>query len=169
MEYEIIRSNRRTVAISVKDGKVILKAPLKLRDSDAKRIIKKHEGWILSKLQSYKNKSIKEPSLTEMEIKTIKKEAKAYFKTLIDNYSSIMGLKYSRMTITSAKTRFGSCSSNGNICFSYRLMLYPEEAREYVVVHELAHLVEMNHSERFYAIVERYIPDYKQRRKKLRD
>ena len=80
-----------------------------------------------------------------------------------------MNLSYGRITITSAKTRFGSCSSQGNISFSYRLMLYPIEAREYVVVHELAHLLEMNHSKRFYAIVERYMPDYKERRKKLKN
>ena len=73
------------------------------------------------------------------------------------------------MTITGAKTRFGSCSSKGNISFSYRLMMYPEPAREYVVVHELAHLVEMNHSKRFYAIVERYLPDYKERKKQLKN
>jgi len=80
-----------------------------------------------------------------------------------------MNLKYGRITITSAKTRFGSCSSKGNISYSYKLMLYPEAAREYVVVHELAHLVEMNHSKRFYSLVERYLPDYKERRKLLKN
>ena len=78
-----------------------------------------------------------------------------------------MGAKYQRLTITGAKTRFGSCSSKGNISFSFRLMLYPEPAREYVVVHELAHLFEMNHSKQFYQIVEKYIPDYKERKKLL--
>ena len=80
-----------------------------------------------------------------------------------------MNLQYGRITITSAKTRFGSCSSKGNISYSYRLMLYPEEAREYVVVHELAHLLEMNHSKRFYAVVEKYLPDYKLRRRLLKN
>jgi len=79
-----------------------------------------------------------------------------------------MSLKHGRITITSAKTRFGSCSSKGNISYSYRLMLYPEAAREYVVVHELAHLLEMNHSKRFYAIIEKYLPDYKERKKLLK-
>ena len=102
-------------------------------------------------------------------MRSIKKEAKLYFKTVTNEYSRIMNLSYGRITITSAKTRFGSCSSQGNISFSYRLMLYPIEAREYVVVHELAHLLEMNHSKRFYAIVERYMPDYKERRKKLKN
>ena len=78
------------------------------------------------------------------------------------------GLKYNRITITSAKTRFGSCTTQKNISFSYRLMLYPELAREYVVVHELAHLIEMNHSKKFYAIIEKYLPDYKERKKLLK-
>ena len=168
MEYEIIRSGRKTVAISIKEGKVILRAPFGLKDSDADKIIKKHENWILSKLEKYKKRSAEKTALSEDEIKKIKKEAKLYFKTVTNEYSRIMNLSYGRITITSAKTRFGSCSSQGNISFSYRLMLYPIEAREYVVVHELAHLLEMNHSKRFYAIVERYMPDYKERRKRLR-
>ena len=79
-----------------------------------------------------------------------------------------MGLNYGRITITSAKKRFGSCSSVGNISYSYRLMLYPEAAREYVVVHELAHLVEMNHSKKFYEVIAKILPDYKYRKKLLK-
>ena len=79
-----------------------------------------------------------------------------------------MGLKYGRIAITSAKTRFGSCSSKGNLSFSYLLMLYPDSAIDYVVVHELAHLKEMNHSPRFYKIIEEVLPDYKERKKLLK-
>ena len=83
-------------------------------------------------------------------------------------YSALMGVDFGRISIMSAKTRFGSCSSKGNIAFSYRLMLYPEAAVDYVVVHELAHRKEMNHSKAFYKIVEDILPDYKERRKLLR-
>ena len=79
-----------------------------------------------------------------------------------------MGVDYGHISITSAKTRFGSCSSKGNIAFSYRLMLYPEAAVDYVVVHELAHRKEMNHSRAFYKLIEEILPDYKQRRKLLK-
>ena len=78
-----------------------------------------------------------------------------------------MGLKYGRIKITSAKRRLGSCNTNAVICFSYRLMLYPEAAREYVVVHELAHLKYMNHSRDFYELVKQYMPDYKERKRLL--
>ena len=79
-----------------------------------------------------------------------------------------MGTSYNRVTVTSARTRFGSCSAKGNISYSYRLMLYPEPAIDYVVVHELAHTLEMNHSPRFWAVVEKYMPDYKERKKLLK-
>ena len=79
-----------------------------------------------------------------------------------------MGLKYGRITITGAKTRFGSCSAKGNISFSFRLMKYPEAAIDYVVVHELAHLLELNHSQKFWNIVATVFPDYKERRKLLK-
>ena len=164
MEYEIIRSARRTVAITVKEGRVILRAPMRLKDRDAEKIISEHEKWIKDKLEKYKNTKTPGEDLSEEEIGKLRKLAKAYFKDKTEYYSKIMSLKYSRITITGAKTRFGSCSSKGNISFSYRLMLYPEAAREYVVVHELAHLLEMNHSKRFYAIIEKYLPDYKNRK-----
>ena len=169
MQYEILRTSRRTVAISIKEGRVILRAPLRLSDKDAEKIIKKHEKWILSKLKKYEIRKANTPELTEEKIKELRKNAKIYFKGQIDKFSKIMILECGRITITGAKTRFGSCSSKGNISFSYRLMLYPEAAREYVVVHELSHLLEMNHSKRFYKIVETYLPDYKKRRKLLKN
>lgn len=169
MKYEILRSARRSVAISIKDGRVILRAPFILSDKDAERIINSHKDWINSKLSEYEKRKSEEPELTDREIMMLKKNAKAYFKEKTEQYSKIMNLEYGRITITSAKTRFGSCSSKGNISFSYKLMLYPEPLREYVVVHELAHLLEMNHSRRFYQIVEKYIPDYKERRRALKN
>ena len=79
-----------------------------------------------------------------------------------------MGVSYGTVKITSAQKRFGSCSAKNNICFSYILMQYPIEAIEYVVVHELAHTVHHDHSKAFYALIEKYMPDYKQREKLLR-
>ena len=121
----------------------------------------------MSKLALQKEKMSREPQLAPEEILRLRRDAGDYFRALVEKYSKIMGLKYGRINITTAKKRFGSCNSNGDICFSYRLMLYPEAAREYVVVHELAHIIELNHSKAFYAIVERYMPDYKERRKLL--
>ena len=169
MDYEIIRSKRRTVSITVIDGRIILRAPEGLTDREAAKIIASHKKWIISKLELQAKTKSADKELSEEEALLMRKEAKRYFKDKTEYYARIMNLKYSRITITGAKTRFGSCSSKGNICFSYRLMQYPEAARDYVVVHELAHLVEMNHSSRFYSIIERYMPDYKERKKQLKN
>lgn len=168
MKYSVIYSDRKTVTLTVKDGDVIIKAPRKIKKRELVKIIEKHREWIAKALEREKQKREKYENLTEAEIKVLKKEAKKYLSAKCEYFASIMGLRYNRITITSAKTRFGSCSSSKNISFSYRLMLYPEPAREYVVVHELAHLKEMNHSQRFYAIIEKILPDYKERKKLLK-
>ncbi len=168
MEIEIIYSKRRTVTLSVKDGKVVLRAPKGTSRKLLLDFVKEKEKWINDCLQRQHRKKMLEESLTDEDIKLLKKQARVILRQKLDEYSKITGLKYGRMKITSAKGRFGSCSSTGTICFSYRLMLYPEEARDYVVLHELCHLVHMNHSADFYALVARYMPDYKRRRAMLK-
>lgn len=168
MDYTLIYSDRRTVSISVKGGVLTVRAPRKMPRDIIEKFLSKHLDWIKKHLNEAQLHAEKFDNLTDEEILRLKKEARVYLRAKTEYYSEIMGLKCGRITITSAKTRFGSCSSQGNISYSYKLMLCPEEAREYVVVHELAHLVEMNHSKRFYAIIEKVLPDYKERRRMLR-
>ena len=168
MEYTLIYSDRKTLSLSVKGGVLTVRAPRRTPRKVIDLFLEKHEEWIEKHLEKEKARCEKFDSLSEDDIKLIKREAKKYLKDKTEHFANIMGIKYGRITITGAKTRFGSCSSKGNISYSYRLMLYPEQAREYVVVHELAHVCEMNHSKRFYAIVERFLPDYKERRRLLR-
>lgn len=168
MEYKVAYSSRRTLGITVKDGIVTVRAPYGTPEHLIDRAVHEHESWIAKALRKQELRREKSSSLTDADIADIKKKAKTVLKEKTEYFSKIMGIKYGRITITSARTRFGSCSSEGNISYSYRLMLYPEEAIDYVVVHELAHRREMNHSPRFYAIVERILPDYKERRKLLK-
>jgi predicted metal-dependent hydrolase len=169
MDYKVIYSSRRTVSLCIKDGRLIVRAPFGTSEKKIVEIIEKHSAWVEKHLKRSEEKHSRESSLNEENIAELRKLAKKILKVKVAYYAEIMGLKYGRITITGAKTRFGSCSSKGNISFSYRLMLYPEAAREYVVVHELAHLVEMNHSAKFYAIIARYMPDYKARRSILKN
>jgi predicted metal-dependent hydrolase len=168
MEYSVIFSKRKTISISVNKGCVVVKAPLGTDRKTIEEILLKHSKWIDKHLILQKKKEALTSGLTDQDIKEIKKKARIYFKEKTEHYASIMGLKYGRITITSAQKRFGSCSSEGNISYSYRLMLYPEAAREYVVVHELAHFKEMNHSSKFYSIIEKILPDYKARKRLLK-
>ena len=168
MDYTLIYSDRRTISASVKDGKLVVRAPRRMPVDLVERFLLKHERWIEKAMKNAEESASKFDSLTDAEIKNLKAEARKYLTVKTKYYSSIMGLKYSRISITSAKTRFGSCSSKGNISYSYRLMLYPEAARDYVVVHELAHLREMNHSPAFYRIIEGVMPDYKERKRMLK-
>lgn len=167
LDYTVIRSKRKSIAISVRGGKIVIRAPISVGDDVIVKVLEKHKRWIKDHLEKARAGFDAKRDLTREKIAVLKAEATKYFEFTAKKYSDIMGLNYSRIKITSAEHRYGSCNSKGNICFSYRLMLYPEAAREYVVVHELAHLLEMNHSARFYRIIEKYMPDYKQRKKLL--
>ena len=168
MEYNVIYSDRKSIGIKVKDGAVTVRAPHGTKMAYINDAVKKHSRWIKNAMIREKNKRQIYEELNESQINDLKIQAKAYFEEKCACYAKAMNLKYGKLSITSAKTRFGSCSSKKSICFSYRLMLYPEKAREYVIVHELAHLLEMNQSARFYRIVEKYMPDYKDRKKLLK-
>ena len=102
-------------------------------------------------------------------IRIYRRVAKAHLHERVSHYSKLMNASPLKLRINGAKTRWGSCSSKKNINFSWRLIMADSDVIDYVVVHELAHLTEMNHSERFWTIVERVLPDYRQRKKRLRE
>lgn len=96
-------------------------------------------------------------------------EAKKELAERLTYYAKIMSLTPAKLTLRDAKTRWGSCSSKGNIMLNWRLILTPPDVIDYVIVHELCHLKEMNHSKAFWELVEEVIPDYKIRRKWLKE
>lgn len=170
-EYKVIRSRRRTLCISVKaDGRVIVRSPSGMSENDIRTVVEKAGSWI----EKAKKRVASRPAsgmnipLGEEEIKALKRRAAEHLPELIGKYSELTGLKPSAVKITSARTRFGSCNSKNALCFSYRLMLYPEAATEAVVMHELAHIKYKNHGEKFYSLIYKYMPDYRERKKLLR-
>jgi predicted metal-dependent hydrolase len=106
--------------------------------------------------------------LSDTDIEQLKRKAWEYIPSRVDYFASIMGVTPANVSINRAKTRFGSCNSKKRLNFSCNVMRYPIEAIDYVIVHELAHIKELNHSKRFWAIVESILPDYKERQKILK-
>ena len=169
MEYELIKSRkRRTIEMSINDeGKLVVRAPQNTAKSEIDAFVEKHRLWA-EKHMKLKKERIKKYSVSPEEEENIKKNALPYLKERTEYFSAIMGLEPTGVKITSAKKRFGSCSAKNSICYSWRLMLYSKEAIDYVVVHELAHIAHKNHGPQFYALIEKYLPDYKEREKLLR-
>jgi predicted metal-dependent hydrolase len=150
-----------------RDGRIIVRAPLILDKKVIEDFVSKHTEWIKKKQEIVKSAHVVE-DFDKNEVIFLKSQAKNIIEPILEKYSTLMGVSYERFSINSAKTRFGSCSSKKTLNFSFRLALYPHEAIEYVCVHELAHLKEMNHSKKFWQIVEKYLPDYKERKKLLK-
>ncbi|MBQ4258631.1 MAG: M48 family metallopeptidase [Clostridia bacterium] len=164
-EYQVtvIRSSRRTAAIEVtRDLRVIARVPRRFPETELKRFLEKHRAWIETALERQKTRGQQNAGIEEREDE-LRQKALEILPGKLAFYEKKMGLKANSMKITGAKTRFGSCSSKGGICFSWRLMAYPDEAVDYVVVHELAHLRVLNHSAAFYREIEKILPDYRER------
>ena len=164
MKYEIKFSNRKTISIQItRDAILQVLAPIGTPPDTIEELIRTHADWIETHLKKMEKRVEATPQLSEEEIALLKNKAKIELTEMVERFSRFLDLKYGRITITSAKSRFGSCSSEGNLSFSYRCMLYPYEVQEYIVVHELCHLVHMNHSKEFYRLIASVLPDYKKR------
>ncbi len=172
-EIKLIRSRRNTISIEVTtDAKVIVRAPNRASLSDINRFIGEKADWIdksLNKMRQRKEEQSQKKELSPQEVKLLVTRAKRIIPQRVRYYADIMGVTYGRITIRMQKSRWGSCSGKGNLNFNCLLMRAPDAIIDYVVVHELCHLKEMNHSPRFWAEVEKILPDYKERRKWLKD
>lgn len=209
MEYELVRSRRRTVAIVIRrDGSVEVRAPYRTSKADIARFVRQKESWIAEKsgqmrkiaqarerfvlcLGSYVlflgreyplipgehaelgNSGIMVTGRTDEILRKqveeiFRNQAKKILSARVRYFSEQLGESPSSIKITGAKTRWGSCSARRSISFSWRLLMAPPEAFDYVVVHELAHLKELNHSPEFWREVARILPDYLDRRETLK-
>jgi len=169
MEFTVKYSRRRSYGLEItRDAKILVRAPLKASKKSIDEFVKKHEGWINIHLKKQEMRLLNHPLPTEDELAQLKALAREIIPERVAYYSSVMGVFPKRVSINSAKTRFGSCSSNNTLNFSCRLMQYGNDAIDYVVVHELAHITHHNHSRDFWALVERYMPDYRERKKLLK-
>ena len=180
MNVKIIRSNRKTLAIQINpDLSVTVRAPMYAPQSDIERILIEKESWIQkhiekireqeAKKKEIQGESVESEYLTNEEIKKLADKALQHIPKRVSYYAKQIGVTYGKITIRNQKTRWGSCSSKGNLNFNCLLMLTPPEVIDYVIVHELCHRKEMNHSGAFRAEVEKILPDYKEQVKWLKE
>ena len=169
--YEVIRSNRKTIAIQIKgDGRIIVRAPLRMADGDIQRFVESKSEWMEKHLAIIQQRQQPaEAAFTMEQLHQLADAAKQDIPRRVARLAALVSVSYGRITIRAQKSRWGSCSGKGNLNFNCLLMLCPEDVRDYVVVHELCHRKELNHSLRFWAEVEKVLPGYKVQRKWLKD
>lgn len=172
IEYQIKRSKRaQLVRLAVhRDGSVIITAPLGIAEDAIEDIVQKKKKWLSDKISSFqKYQESKLAKLGREDYLKYKDEAQRLIKDRADHYSYAYGYCYNNISIKDQKTRWGSCSSKKNLNFNYKLLFLPAKIRDYIIVHEICHLKELNHSKKFWDLVAREIPDHKKIRKELKE
>ena len=165
-EYKIIRSNRKTVSIQVdSDCNITVRAPYRVSEKEIEKFVLDKKEWLEKAVLKQMSRSKNRKEYTDEEVTLLREKAKLVLPEKVKYYSSIMDVYPKSIKINSAKKRYGSCSSENNINFSLYLMDKDERFIDYVVVHELAHIKHHNHSKAFYEFIERFMPDYKERKK----
>lgn len=169
MNYQLIRSDRHTLSLEItRLGEVIIRAPRRCPQREIDRLLENRADWITGHLERQRQRCEMYPEPDEAQQAKLVTRAQTELPPRVAHYATLMGLLPAGITITGARKRFGSCSFQNRLCFSWRLMQYPDEAVDYVVVHELAHIVHKNHGREFYALIASVLPDYKARQKLLR-
>jgi predicted metal-dependent hydrolase len=218
--YRLVRSERKTLALHLRDGVVEVRAPLRLPQSKIDEFVRSKQKWIERHLAAAKEQHERKqvftvsygsmllwrgreyPLLGDSDnmrmwqdeqgfhfppgldaetlkynvVKLYKACARDYLNARLRHFAALMKLSVDTMRITNAQTRWGSCSrrknEHGNVVvgvnFSWRLCMAEDDVIDAVVVHELAHITEMNHSHKFYAMVKSVLPDYDKRDAKLK-
>ena len=167
-EFEIKRSSRKTMSLEItREAKILVRAPNRLKKETINNFVLSHMDWIEKHIRKREEKNAIE-SADEAREAELRALAKEMIPKKVEKFSAIMGVCPASVKITGAKTRFGSCSGKNGLCFSWRVMCYPEKAIDYVVVHELAHMYHHDHSKNFWKTVEKFMPDYKEAEKLLK-
>ena len=163
------RSNRKSLSIYVTDDiSLRIKAPVRMPEREIERFIAGKRFWIYKQAVRVRKANENKVSYSEDEEKRLREEARRVLTKKSEHYKELLHVEYKKIRIGDQKTRWGSCSSKGTISYSWRLILMPQEIQDYVVVHELCHLHEMNHSKKFWEWVASIIPDYQRRRRWLK-
>lgn len=172
VEYEIRRNKRsKNIKLSIySTGRIVVSAPILLPKFLIDAFVNSKQDWIVKKLESVTKKLLNSPKIfTQKDFIDNKKKALELVKLKLIKFNQYYQFDYNTVIVRDQKTRWGSCSSKRNLNFNYKILFLREELQDYIVVHELCHLREMNHSSRFWDLVANTLPNYKLLRKELRD
>ncbi len=160
-QIELHKSNRKSISLQIKQkGTLIIRAPKSTKQADIDRLIEKHRGWIEQNMNKVADRPEPLPKYTAQELETMMNQARNIIPPKVRYYANIIGVTYKTIYIKKQKTKWGSCSSLGNLNFNCLLTQVPEEVMDYVIVHELCHRKEMNHSKQFWNEVAKIMPNY---------
>jgi len=183
MEYELKESARaRHLRITVHpDGRVVVTKPRRVSAAVAERFLAERREWVEKAREAFRKRMERErkvgierillpkPRRGSKAYKEAVEKARALAKARLTHFNAAYGFRHGTISIRNQKTRWGSCSAAGNLSFNYRIAFLPPRLADYVIVHELCHVKEHNHSERFWSEVARSVPEYKALRKELRE
>lgn len=173
-DYRIIKTRRKTIGLEISpDLQITVRAPYHLSDVRIREFVESKQTWILKHLAIMQDRQAHDPIpagvISDKELRHMTEEARIIIPERVKYFAKIIGVTYGRITIRHQKTRWGSCSSSGNLNFNCMLMATSPELIDYVVVHELCHRKQMNHSPLFWKEVEEILPDYRDLRSRLRE
>ena len=173
ISYQIIRSRRKTVSLEIKpDGTILVRAPLGVLESRIQKFVEEKQEWILKNLAKIQKRDEQREQITRLsalERQHLQNKAGVVIPRRVSYFAEKIGVSYGKITLRQQKTRWGSCAVNGNLNFNWLLILAPPQVLDYVVVHELCHRIDMNHSRAFWEEVEAVLPDYRERQRWLKD
>lgn len=159
------RGKRKMLAISVTlREELLVKAPFTMPEREIERFLNQKRYWIYKQMKRIQDMNQNRIDRSEDEIRHLKQQARDVLTKRTEYYKVLLGVEYARIRIGDQKTLWGSCSSRKTLSYNWRLVLMPREIQDYVVVHELCHLIEMNHSKAFWDKVGEALPDYQKRR-----
>lgn len=172
LEVWVIRKKVRSTTLRVKppDGRIEVTAPTWATNREIAQFVRSKRNWIARSQQRVAASPMAQAeAATDEQVKEWKQVVQACVPPLVAAWEPILGVKAGKLAYRNMKSRWGSCQpATGRICINVRLALYPPECLEYVVVHELCHLLVSGHGPEFHALMDRVMPDWKQRRAKLR-
>lgn len=169
-EYDIVRSSRKTLSLQMKpDGHLVVRAPHRTSDRQIRQFVESSYDWIQKHRAMIEQRRRQEeqsppPAITKETLERLRSLASKTIPPRVSYYADLMGVSFGRITIRAQKSRWGSCSAKGNLNFNCLLMLTPPEVQNYVIVHELCHRKQMNHSPAFWREVEQIMPEYRRHR-----